>query len=152
MNKQEVFTKVQEHFFNMPGPAVEDGGCVYWKADGNRCFVGALLPEEGAKALAEFVDRVPTLAPVGDYENWPEEHQKSLETAGLWPHMMFLSALQSIHDEAVYDGSSSRSSMASVEEWRRECARRLLRLALDHGLKIHAKLVTLADIELEEKA
>ncbi|CAB4138517.1 hypothetical protein UFOVP330_92 [uncultured Caudovirales phage] len=43
---QTLFDRVIEHFDAMERPAQRNGDCMYRADDGNRCFVGALIPDD----------------------------------------------------------------------------------------------------------
>lgn len=55
---QQVFDAVVRHAATMPAPSRGPGGdaCLYRTADGNACFVGALLTDAEAKGLDHAED------------------------------------------------------------------------------------------------
>ena len=54
MTNQEAFDKMVTHLASMKEACIDESGqCVYWKPDGNRCAVGALLTEEEAIYFTE---------------------------------------------------------------------------------------------------
>ena len=44
MTKQEYYDLLVEKAFDETMPCVGDGGCFYWKPEGNACAIGVLLP------------------------------------------------------------------------------------------------------------
>lgn len=53
LTTQRAYEIMRRHALLRPEQCSDGGGgCVYWREDGHRCFVGAVLPEDIAKELA----------------------------------------------------------------------------------------------------
>lgn len=89
---EAINTKMQDH------PAVFDGGgCAYLASDGNRCAVGAFIPDEGFEEALAFKGGVYSLT------------DKFRDLKSKLPlELTALSILQSIHDEAAEKDQSDR--------------------------------------------
>ena len=71
MDCQEIFDKVNEHFFQQEVPATDElGTCSYRTAEGNKCAVGVLIPDNEytpsmeRETVAGIVTLVPSLQSV----------------------------------------------------------------------------------------
>lgn len=53
MTNQEMFDKVAAHLLTQGKPATLDGNCRYRGADGTKCAIGCLIPDERYEARFE---------------------------------------------------------------------------------------------------
>ena len=53
MDNQEAYDKMVVHAFTQKERAMGDGKCVYRAENGNKCFVGALIPDEQYQSWLE---------------------------------------------------------------------------------------------------
>lgn len=91
MNRQKTFEKVVDHLMAQRLPAVApEGNCYYRMANGKRCAIGALIPDElydermELNGVANIVSAFPALQAVLGIES-PQD-------------VVFLSELQELHD------------------------------------------------------
>lgn len=94
---QEAFDKMVSHIMGMSEPCWDEQAsqCVYLRADGNRCPVGALLTEKEAASLGEMaIDDI----------NWDVEEEIPSSLKGL--NAELLMEMQTVHDKKSNWGSN----------------------------------------------
>ena len=116
---QETFDTVVKHFKQMKGPALDPVTelCLYRAPHGNKCFVGALIPDDkyNSKMEGESPDG-PHVLPVLNALDY---------------NMQFVSRLQSAHDMGA-----RLYGQRDPERWRSDVQRRLESLALAYGIEM----------------
>jgi len=97
MNRQEVYEKVRKHLLTQNHRSLNIKGCAYRGENGDKCAIGALIPDESY---------------YGGLEGLGVAHASVLGATGLeiedQTDVEYLTSLQVIHD------------MAPVEDWEDE--------------------------------
>ena len=111
LSRQEIFDKVASHLLTQGKQSTDlDGNCLYRRADGLKCAIGCLIPDELYDVEMEGAD-IAMLA---------ERIPGTLKAIGLSPvDFNYAGSLQLIHDSY------------SPEHW----VAQLYRMARDFGLK-----------------
>ena len=97
--RQNTFNAVWQHSAQMTGRSMDADrrGCMYRAPDGNRCFVGALIPDAAYDPAMDNLDNFSEATidhVLGEYPGLAE----SLTGAGYTTEPYFLQELQGIHD------------------------------------------------------
>ena len=104
MVKQEVYSRIWQHFVVDKNPISEKGGCPQYRGeDNNKCVIGILIPDNLYKAAMEGLNVETVLA------RWPMVRAHilgDLEYEAQWVMIQFLLFVQSIHDDAVWEGET----------------------------------------------
>lgn len=119
-SNQELHDTVVDHFLTMKSAAIESlsvgGMCAYRNLEGNKCFAGALIPDDRYEQRMER-----SSCDVGVVKI-------VLEELGYKPSRV--REYQRIHDNAVADSNlyteSSQVQGSDSENWKRRCARGLI--------------------------
>ena len=97
--RQNTFNAVWQHSAQMTGRSMDADrrGCMYRAPDGNRCFVGALIPDAAYDPAMDNLENFPD----STIDNVLDEYDglaESLTGAGYTTEPYFLQELQGIHD------------------------------------------------------
>ena len=96
MDRQEVFDKVARHLLMQGKKSVEGLSCLYRSADGSKCAVGCLIPDEAydpkyeGKGLERLMNVYPKLRDTLELSPFPKKRGTE---------MAFLTDLQILHDD-----------------------------------------------------
>ena len=97
MDAQQIFDTVVRHLHQQGGPALEDGRCQYRTADGLKCAVGCLIPDEidpyEVENLSDGCDSP-------RFRSWARDHG----LIDLVVHSDLLADLQGAHDGHTFSG------------------------------------------------
>ena len=131
MNRQEIFNRVVEHAKTMNGPSyIIDGHyfptCAYRGCDGNKCLIGAVLPDNlycpamESNVIENLLSEYPE---VDDY--FQVQNQEDVD---------FLSSLQMCHDDACNNGVRFVPHTISPDVFKRNLMQNLKTFADIQGL------------------
>lgn len=118
MDLQEVFTKGLEHLRKQRSPAYERGECRYRARNGNRCFIGGVIPDDKYDPMME-----------GTSAQHPLVHRSfAFDGDILVLHQMQLSLHDDIMEQIEFNEGLRPLFMVMVEENAKT-------FAIKHGLK-----------------
>lgn len=102
MTNQQVFDKVLEHSRQMTEQCYSEdkGGCAYRGENGNKCFVGALIPDELYCSSIE-----------GRSAHYAIQELNLLDS---FENVYFLSTIQSVHDNNFNDREEQLKNIAKI--------------------------------------
>lgn len=117
MTKQEIFDKVATHLLTQNAKSMNASGCAYRGAEGRKCAIGCLIPDEDYTPRLEGKTVMTATSKI----NVATAVNKSIRAKTLIT-LKFLQRLQAVHD------------LWPVEEWRNKLAEVAKDFELDAGV------------------
>lgn len=134
MNRQKIFNRVLEHAKTMNGPSyiIQDGHfptCAYRGNDGNKCLIGAIIPDSHycPDMEAKIVDEILT--------RWPEVDD--CFRVRNEDDVQFLLDLQMCHDDACNNGVRFCPHSISPDVFKTQLMKNLEKFANEKGLQFN---------------
>lgn len=131
MNRQEIFNKVYDYAKTMQGPSyfMEDGinpTCAYRGCNGNKCLIGALIPDSlyckqmESNVIENLLQEFPQL---DDYLEINDNED-----------VLFLGALQSCHDDSCVFNHHFAPDKIPLDVFKQQLIENLTCFAKTYGL------------------